>query len=449
MKKSNWFIVLTAVLALALALSSAACAEAAADASNPVLASFDGQDIALDEVKAAVESLYANNYISSETDYATGVQYLLNEKLILSKIKELGFDQFTAEEEEAFMAEAQAEWKAAVDSYMSYFLTEDTDEARAQAEKDGDAYFRARGYSEEVLVDSLKDEASYDRLIDYMMEGKDVKATDEEIQNVFLQNAAQHQSMYEGNVQMYEIYQNFYGAESWYKPEGYRGVTHILIKVDDALLKAFQDAEAAYEESVTDEAPDGDETLKAARDAAKAAVIASKQDVIDDIYARLANGEEFAALIRQYGEDPGMTDEARLLTGYEVHKDSIAYDPAFTAGAFSEKMLNPGDTSDPVVGSYGIHIIHYLRDVPGGIVEMTDEIKAEIESSLTNQKMSEVYTQTIDQWMAEHEVVLNYDTINALTEAAQAPAAEAPAQEQPAEEPAAEPAQEETSGDGQ
>ena len=95
---------------------------------------------------------------------------------------------------------------------------------------------------------------------------------------------------------------------------------------------------------------------------------------------------------------------------------------------------------------------------------MTDEIKAEIESSLTNQKMSEVYAQTIDQWMAEHEVVLNYDTINALTEAAQAPAAEAPAeeapaeetpaaeapaQEQPAEEPAAEPAPEETSEAGQ
>ena len=53
-----------------------------------------------------------------------------------------------------------------------------------------------------------------------------------------------------------------------------------------------------------------------------------------------SSDEEFAALIKEYGEDPGMTDEARLQTGYQVHKDSVVYDPAFTAGAFSEKIFS-------------------------------------------------------------------------------------------------------------
>ena len=185
----------------------------------------------------------------------------------------------------------------------------------------------------------------------------------------------------------------------------------------------LQEAQASFEESVTDEAPNGDEALAAARDDAYNAVIASKQAEIDDIYARLANGESFADLIAQYGADPGMTDPSRLANGYEVHKDSVVWDPVFTSGAFSEKMQRPGDTSDPVVGSYGIHILHYLRDIPGGIVEMTDEISAEIEESLRTEKINSFYAEALEGWMAEHDIVYNQEAIDALS-AAQEEAAE-------------------------
>jgi parvulin-like peptidyl-prolyl isomerase len=185
--------------------------------------------------------------------------------------------------------------------------------------------------------------------------------------------------------------------------------------VDEELLTAYQDAQAAYEDSVTDEAPEGDEALKTARDEAQAAVLASRQTEIDDIYARLAQGEDFAALVAQYGEDPGMTDAAQLAAGYEVHQDSVIWDPVFTAGAFSEKMQQPGDTSDPVIGSYGIHILHYLRDIPGGIIEMTDEISAEIEQYLENQNMNSIYAEALEGWTKEHEIVYDYDAIALLT----------------------------------
>ena len=33
-----------------------------------------------------------------------------------------------------------------------------------------------------------------------------------------------------------------------------------------------------------------------------------------------------------------------------------------------------GDVSNPIVGQYGVHILQYLRDVPGGAVELTDEM---------------------------------------------------------------------------
>ena len=390
---------------------------------NPVLATYDGQEITKADVDQVLLALYNNSYVTNLSDYATGLQYLINNKVLDEKISELGLNQFTAEEEEALAAEAQTEWDSAVDTYVSYYLTEDTEEARAAAREAGDAYYRANGFSPEQLTESLKESAAYDRLEEYMMQDKDVNVTEEEIRQVFEEYAAQHQAMYEGNVSLYEMYQNMYGATSWYMPEGYRGVTHILLSVDDALLTAYQEAQAAFEESVTEEAPDGDAALKAARDEAKAAVIASKQSVIDDIYARLEKGEDFASLIREYGEDPGMTEE-RMLVGYDIHKDSIIYDSAFTEGAFSEKMLNPGDTSDPVVGSYGIHIIHYLRDIPGGMIEMTDEISAEIETYLKNQKMSNVFSQTVDEWTAQHEVTYFQEIIDALMNAGEAQSAE-------------------------
>ena len=106
-----------------------------------------------------------------------------------------------------------------------------------------------------------------------------------------------------------------------------------------------------------------------------------------------------------------------LKEGYAVHQDSIMWDPVFTAAAFSEKMQKPGDVSDPVVGSYGIHILYYLRDIPGGIVEMTDEIYAEIESYIVSEKTNMAYSEALIAWRAETEIVYNEEAIAAAVNA--------------------------------
>ena len=416
----NLIQILALCLALVLALSC--CAAFAEETNeNPVLVTIDGEDIALDAVNEMLYQLISAGY-ANEGDYSLAIEYMVQDKVLQDKIAEWGLDQFTEEEMEAIRADAHEEWERAIDSYVSYFLTEDTDEARAQAREDGAAYYTAYGYSEEGLADSLKLSMSYDKLEQSVLEGKDTAVTEEEIRAEFEATAAYHQAAVEDNVYLYELYQNYYGMEFWYVPEGYRGIIHILMKVDDGLLSAYQDAQNAFEESVTDEAPEGDAELKAAADAAKDAVLASKQAEIDDIYARLAQGESFEALIAQYGEDPGMQNASYLADGYAVHKDSVVYDPVFIAGAFSEKMLKPGDTSDPVIGSYGIHILHYLRDIPGGITELTDAISAEIEESLYTDKVNAYYAEALEAWIAEHEVVYHQEAIDALT--AQAGAAE-------------------------
>ncbi|MBQ7657175.1 MAG: peptidylprolyl isomerase [Clostridia bacterium] len=385
---------------------------------NPVLATLDGNEITLTDTQAMLSSLVSGGYITDSTDYKTALDYLIQTRVLAAKITELGFDQFTDEEKADFAAKAEAEWNEAIEQYVSYFGgAEDTNVE--QTRQEAVAYYAAHGITEESIARQYQAEASQEKLEAYLLEGKNVAVTEEEIQALFDQAAEQDKASIGGNIGTYELYQAYYGQQFFYMPEGYRGIIHILLDVDEALMDAYTQAQSAYEESVTEEKPDGDEALKAAVDEARQAILDSRKETIDDIYARLEKGEEFTALIAEYNQDPGMKDESRLADGYLVHQESLIWDPVFTAAAFSEKMVKPGDVSDPVVGQNGIHILYYLRDVPGGKVEMTDEIRAEIETYLDSSKKNQVFSEALSEWMTQHEIVYNQEAIYALTNSAE------------------------------
>ena len=425
---------LALLVAMTICFACSAFAEEAASAENPVLATVNGKEIRQDTVLDILSWLYDNQYVSSETDYDMAVEYAVRNQVELDKIAELGLDQFTEEEKAAFAAEAQTQWDEAVDYYVQHYLDEDSDEARARLREEGNAYFTSQGFSVESLAESLEHSASFDRLQEYITQGKDTAATEEEIRREFESEADYQRSLIGNDIVNYEYYiPMMYGVDLWYVPEGYRGILHILLPVEEELYSAYESAQALYEESVSDENPQGSEELLNARDEAYQAVIASKQDVIDEIYARLENGESFEALIAEYGEDQGMTDESNLRNGYPVHAESIAYVDAFVKGAFSEKMDHVGAVSDPVLSQYGIHILYYLRDVPPTYVDLSDEISAQLEETIINTKINALYAEALEAWSADSEIVYNTDAIAALKAQAEAAAAEEEEEEEEAE----------------
>ena len=92
-----------------------------------------------------------------------------------------------------------------------------------------------------------------------------------------------------------------------------------------------------------------------------------------------------------------------------MHRDSTTYMQEFTDGAFSDKMLNVGDVSDPVVTNYGVHILHYVRDIPGGAVDMTDEMH----ESICDYLVQTAQSAQIEAW--RDELTVEYtDAYNAL-----------------------------------
>ena len=166
-------------------------------------------------------------------------------------------------------------------------------------------------------------------------------------------------------------------------------------------------------------------------EAAKKAILDSVQSTVDEIMAKLKDGTSFDALIVEYGTDPGMQDEANRASGYSVHKDSIIYDPAFTAGAAALEKV--GDVSEPIVGMNGVHILYYLRDVPGGAIELTEEMKNEFHDDLLDQKRNAALNEAIDKWMEEAAIAYTEAgeawKISEVTEESAAPEAEETAEE--------------------
>ena len=411
------FLLLMALM-LVLGMASAAGAETVpaetepaaeeavetAEVGDPVLFTVNGAEVLKSKVDDIAANLYETytsyGYTLGEDDMVflneIAVNYAIQMELMNQKAVELGLDQLSEEEMTALTEENHSYWEQAVEFYMeSYFgiTAESADEEKADARINTLALLESMGYTEEMLLrDAVESEIS-GRVYAEMIKGTEV--TDEDIRKAFDERVASDKETYAENLYYYEMYTQYYGVESYYIPEGYRGVTQILLPVDDELLNAYLTARDQLEagtEGVTQEQVDE----------ALAAVQASIQPVYDEIVAKFNAGTPINDLIAEYNTDPGMTVAENLQKGYSVHKDSVMYDPQFVAAAFS--VDNIGEMSQPYVGSYGAYVVYYLRDIPGGPVELTDAMMAELKESAMQTKQQQAYSDTLEKWMAEMDI---------------------------------------------
>lgn len=420
---------LSALLALVLcALPLFTClAEDAAASDGDVLVLINGEAVTRGEMntyRTSIMNYYAQyGYdVNDEAMASYFNEYALNVAieyaLIGQKAVDLGLT-LTDEEIEEVKSTVSTQWAGVIDTYLQYYggLAEDaSEEETAAAKLNVVAMLESAGYTESSLLEDAIQGAQFDKV--YAEIVKDVAVTDEEIEAAYQAHVAEDQASYENDIGTYEYMTQYYGATSYYTPAGYRGVTHILLEVDQELLDAWSSLSAALEEqqeaaenpdpeATEDADADAEETAapvtQAEVDAAYAAIIASVQPTIDEINQKLADGVPFADLVAEYGTDPGMTQEPNKTDGYPVHMDSIIWDPAFVKGAFSVDEV--GQIAEPVVGSYGVHIIQYTRDVPAGPVALTDELRATISEEVRATKENDVYRAAVETWLAEADVV--------------------------------------------
>lgn len=449
----------------ALAEDAAAATDTATTAvtelnDTDVLATVNGEEVSWDEVKSLYSSLvsqYGSAYdLTQQANVdlfrAVALENRLTEVLMEQKAKEFGVDQLTDEEIADLESQADTNWEDAIANYEAYFypdLTEESsEEEKAAAREEAINYYKDQGYTLESLREEYKRYGVLNKIADIMVQ--DATVTDQEVEDLYQSLVAADKELYENDIAAYEAYNSYvdqmamyaalYGTSSnldhaWYKPDGFRAVKHILLPVDSELMTTYTDLQARWEEQ--QEAAQADEesageaaettTDTAATEAtaeptatpepvteeqvneAKAAIFNSLADTIDEINQKIADGADFDELIATYGvnedgtaSDPGMTTEPYMTSGYEVCSASTAYVPEFVEAAMS--IDNVGGVSAPYLSSYGVHIVKYIGDVEGGPIPMTDEQREAKRQSLLTSKQNELYTATLENWMAEADI---------------------------------------------
>lgn len=413
MNKTHSLKRLLALMLCALLLTcGAATAEETAD---QVVATVNGVEVLQSEVEIIYNNLYSSystyimyGYLTEEDVSGMALDYAVQLEVMRQKATELGYTSFTEEELAQLESDTDAYWEELV-GYVEanlYGLTdESTDEEKSTARLNALAYLESLGYTRDDMLEENKDSLWFDKLYAMIVEGADV--TDEEVEAYFNELVLEDEASYKDDISTYEMYTQYYGYPAYYTPEGYRGIVQILLSVDDEVMSAYTELAAQLEEQISaiEAGEEGvEQTVTQAQvDEAAAAVLASVQPTVDEIMAKYNAGTAFTDLIDEYNTDPGMQSEPYRSEGYSVHMDSVIWDPAFIKAAFSVDKV--GDVSEPVLGSYGVYLVQYLRDVPAGPVALTDELRASLYEELVSSREDELFDTTMDGWMNAAEIV--------------------------------------------
>lgn len=376
------------------------------------------------------------------------VDALVLQEVRKQKAAELGLDQLTADEEATVAENAQKSYDDAYEQVKSNVTTDGMSDEEITAA--ADKYMADNEITLEKYAENARTTFIDNKLDEYIY--KDLTVTDDEIQAEFDSRVADDQASYEEDNTAIDTKINS-GSTAYYYPEGYRYVKQVLVKFldDDSTAisdvqkqisdvnsqiasfvtpapteepeatEAPADATEAPTEEPTEEptvdpeatpAPTMDPTLPSQLSELEDKLAAAQQTArdniqakVDEIYQKAMAGEDFDALIAEYGEDTGSENEPVKTYGYIISANTTRYVTAFKDAAMA--LANVGDISEPVESNYGMHIIKYAADIPAGAAEMTDYIKTSISDELMGNKQSEAKTAAEEEWKSAAKIETN------------------------------------------
>ncbi len=367
---------LSMLLAL-LIVFSVSLAETAAD--YPV-ATVNGEVLDYSEYYA-IESAYLANYQSAGIDLSDdatvaylqdlALTYAVEQLLVRQDMQAQGCYDFDDETEAWFQQTGKSAYDTALTDVKNALMAAQPDMAADEADVYAMAYAKSLNVTVDTYVDYYRTQYASQRYYEWLT--KDNPVTDADIQTAYETRVAESQVAFADDAASFET-ALYNGQEAWYRPAGYRAVLQILLPA----------------EGDTDEAR-----------------LQSVQPTIDAITVRLNDGEAFQTLMAEYSADVNGTDEAFLATGYQVHRDSVVWEDAFILAAFSEAMSAPGAVSQPFASELGVHILYYLMDVPGGPIELTDELRDALYYTLYTQRYTEAQAERLNVLAETAEIIFH------------------------------------------
>jgi parvulin-like peptidyl-prolyl isomerase len=129
-------------------------------------------------------------------------------------------------------------------------------------------------------------------------------------------------------------------------------------------------------------------------------ILVKTKSLADEIYAKLKNGADFAALAKKYSQDPGSKDKGGKFTAYKGKTVK-----PFDTFVFSAKV---GELSHPIKTSFGWHVIKVLSDTKPPAPQPLTEAKDTISGALLKQKQDQALKNFVKD--AESQYPVTYAT---------------------------------------
>ena len=320
----------------------------------------------------------------------TIINYLINERVILEKAKELGLDKLTDEEMDA----VEEEYDRMVLCQIAYFagltnvdpeVSPLTDEQTETGNKGFDEYLASCGLTRDDLLVWQVSAAVTNKLREDTV--KDVSADYSEAEETFSSYVESIKALYESNQLEYES--GVYSA--YWVPDGSRRIKHILLGFEDT----FTDELGQMRDSGDDEGADKLREEKAAE----------FSETTEKIINMLDNGADFDELIEEYSADKAGSEANP--DGYLLVPDSQLYMEEFTE--MGQSLENIGDY-DTALTDYGVHIVLYADDArvtEESIQGYKDYIYELLDSDVKNTHFND----TLREWREAYKFEIDYDAL--------------------------------------
>lgn len=312
------------------------------------------------------------------------IAQMVEDKVLEKKIKELGLDQVTDEEKAAAEQEIQDWYDEQYAALVENFKTDDTvEDPEAKAAETIENYLSQYGLTLDQMKENSVASISSDKLYDYVT--KDVTVTEEEAKIEFANKVAAAKEKYDADLSAYvSDFEN--GATIYYTPKGCYYIKHILISLTDEQKQDIKNLRA-----------DDDETVAATADGKREEYLLTIREKAESVLKLVDEGGDFEALMEEYGEDPGMKNEA-YKNGYLTYAGDTGFVTEFADACAA--LTEDGMTSGLVASDFGYHIIRRVSTVPSGEATFEDVKDSLMESMLTDKK-STTYDQQVEAWVKE------------------------------------------------
>lgn len=449
--------VFLAMLMIAAIVLTTSCSliqkDAAVDAQTAII-EVAGKTVTKAEVQSAISntmdyeeymySMYGMSYDRTSKDVISAAQdsainALIQDIIVKQKVDEMGLNTFTDAEIADMQKSVDDTYNGYIDSIKTNYFA-DTQLTGDELDKAITDKMTELGYpNKDSLLENQKTTKAQEKLKASVV--KDVAVTDDEIQTEYTAKLDAAKSSYAQDLTQYATdVKN--GSIIYYHPAGYRYVKNILIKLSEADTTAISDLNsqitakqsdldtnttslaALPTDATTDTADQAksrqtltDEKAQLEKDiadlntqltAAKEKAYAAIQPKVDEVVAKLNAGEDFDALMAQYGEDTGMQSEPGKTDGYLVCAGDTQWVETFTTESMS--LVKVGDVSQPFHTDYGTHIVKYVSDLAEGAVALED-IKDQISAELLTTKQDDFYQTTLSQWVKDSNAKIYKDRL--------------------------------------